>query len=88
MEVTVLKFSKLSLEIDGENLLHFDVNLSLLPTEKDYSLYFTRLATSLFPKSPQHCEKSICRTQAKKGACWWVSGSRLVASLVCHFSIM
>ena len=28
-----------SLEIDGENLLYFDVNLSLLPTEKDYSPY-------------------------------------------------
>ena len=34
-----LKFLKLSLEIDGENLLYFDVNLSLLPTEKDYSPY-------------------------------------------------
>ena len=36
-----LTFSKLSLEIDGENLLYFDVNLSLLPTEKDYSPYVT-----------------------------------------------
>ena len=36
-----LKFWKLSLEIDGENLLHFNVNLSLLPTEKDYSPYVT-----------------------------------------------
>ena len=41
MEVTVLKFSKLSLEIDDENLLYFYVNLSLLPTEKDYSPYVT-----------------------------------------------
>ena len=41
LEVTVLKFLKLSLEIDGENLLYFDVNLSLLPTEKDYSPYVT-----------------------------------------------
>ena len=30
------------------------------------SLYSIRLATGLFPKSPQHCEKSICRTQAKE----------------------
>ena len=41
LEVTVLKFSKLSPEIDGESLLYFDVNLSLLPTEKDYSPYVT-----------------------------------------------
>ena len=33
------KVLKLSLEIDGENLLYFDVNLRLLPTEKDYSPY-------------------------------------------------
>ena len=41
LEVTVLKFSKLSLEIDGENLLYFDVNLSLLSAKKDYSPYVT-----------------------------------------------
>ena len=36
-----LKFWKLSLEIDGESLLHFNANLSLLLTEKDYSPYVT-----------------------------------------------
>ena len=36
----MLKFSKFSLEIDGENL-YFNVSSSLLPTEKDYSPYVT-----------------------------------------------
>ena len=36
-----LKFWKLSLEFDGGNLLHINVKLSLLSTEKDYSPYVT-----------------------------------------------